>query len=136
MMNLRRSSTLDLSGRRALVLLHRVELLSLIGRNQADVDQVERADEAVAQAEPAGASDRVAQRYRPVMLEQDQRRGRVVRDVLQDVPRLVVGEDVDAVLRRLGAGGGASLGKPFFTIDAERPTRAPMTLPKSIASAS
>ena len=72
--------------RRALV--EAVELLGLFGGDQADLDQVERADEAVADAEAAGARDRVAQRHGPVMLDQDQRRGRVVRDVLEDVPRL------------------------------------------------
>src|SRR5438034_1673383 len=35
-----------------------VQLLGLLPADQADLDQVKRADEAVADAEPAGASDR------------------------------------------------------------------------------
>ena len=73
--------------------------------------------------EAAGAGDRVAQRHGPVMLEQDQRRGRVVRDVLENVPRLLVGEDVDAVLgRRFGAGHGSRL-HALFAVDAEADQR-------------
>src|SRR5690349_13283739 len=42
--------------------LEGVQLLGLLGRDQPDLDEVERADEAVAEAEAAGAGDRVAQR--------------------------------------------------------------------------
>jgi hypothetical protein len=47
------------------------------------IDEVERADEAVGDAVAAGAHDGVAQRHRPVVLEQDERRRRVVRDLLE-----------------------------------------------------
>ena len=66
------------------------------------------------------------------MLEQDQRRGRVVRDLLQDIPRLLIGEDLDAVGACLRAERGAFLGS-FFALDPET-DRAPTTLPSSIAS--
>ena len=96
----------------------------LLGGRQADLDQVERADEAVGDAEPTGAGDRVAKRHRPVMLEQDQRGRRVVRDLLQDVPRLVVGEDVDPLLGRcLGSRDRPCFG-PLLTLDAEADQRA------------
>src|SRR4051794_40231609 len=93
--------------------LHGVQRLRVLGRDQAEFDEVERADEAVGDPEPAGPRDRVAERDRPVVLEQDQRRGRVVGDLLQDVPRLLVGERVKSVLRgrgtRFGAGDHALL---------------------------
>ena len=55
-----------------------VQSLCLLGRMEPDLDQVEWADEAVADPKTAGAHNRVAQRDRPMMLEQDQRR-RVIR---------------------------------------------------------
>jgi hypothetical protein len=61
-------------------------------------------DEAIGDTEAARTGDRVAKRDRPAVLEQDDRRGRVVRDVVDDVPRFFLGEDVDAVGSRLGAG--------------------------------
>src|SRR6478735_3918219 len=64
--------------------LEAVELGGLFGGQQTDLDEVERADEAVTDAEPAGARDRVAQRDRPLMLEQDERGGGVVGDLLED----------------------------------------------------
>ncbi len=48
-----------------------VQLLRLLLRHETDLDEVERADEAVAEAEAARAGDRVAERHRPVVLEQD-----------------------------------------------------------------
>jgi len=42
-----------------------VEGLGLFGGDEPDLDQVERADEAVADPEAASGSDRVAQRDRP-----------------------------------------------------------------------
>src|SRR5215471_217952 len=36
-----------------------VQLLSFLGRHQADLDQIQRADEPICQAEPARAGDRV-----------------------------------------------------------------------------
>ena len=59
-----------------------MQLLGLLAAHQADLEQVERADEAGAEAEPAGTSDRVAERDGPVVLEQDQRRRRAVWDLL------------------------------------------------------
>src|SRR4051794_38028419 len=102
-----------------------VQLLGLLAARQADLDQVERADEAVAEAEPAGASDRVAQRDGPVVLEQDQRGRRVVRDVLEDVPRLLVGEHVYAIAFRNSPGArlGAGL-HALFALDPEADERA------------
>ena len=44
------------------------------------------------------------------MLEQDDSGRRVVRDVVDDVPRFLLGEDVDALGSRLGACLGAGLG--------------------------
>ena len=66
--------------------LDRVQRLGLFGRREPDLDQVQRADEAVADAEASGARDRVAQRHGPVVLDQHQRGGGVVRDVLQRRP--------------------------------------------------
>src|SRR5215218_4933946 len=40
--------------------LHGVQVLGLLGRQQPDLDQVEGADEAVAEAEAAGTDDRLA----------------------------------------------------------------------------
>ena len=57
------------------------------------------------------------------MLEQDQRGGRIVRDVLEDIPRVVVGEHVDAVRRRLGARLRAR-DHPFLALDPEADQRA------------
>ena len=61
-----------------------------------------------------------------------QRGGGVVRDVLDDVPRLLVGEHADAVGRRLGArfGAGVMPSSPSMP----RPISAPTLLPSSIAS--
>src|SRR3954454_15699514 len=78
-----------------------VQLVRLLAREQPDLDEIERADEAVADAEAAGAGDRVAQRPRPVVLHEDQGGCRVVRDLLQDVPGILVGERADAVGCRL-----------------------------------
>src|SRR5215218_6565971 len=54
-----------------LLRLHLVMLCSLVGRHQADLDEIERADEAVADPEAAGAEDRVAERNGPLVLEED-----------------------------------------------------------------
>ncbi len=50
-----------------------MKLLGFCGRQQADPDEVERADEPVADTESHRPCDCVAQRHRPVVLEQDQR---------------------------------------------------------------
>jgi hypothetical protein len=47
-----------------------VQFLRLYGREQPDLHEVERADEAVTDAEPADADDRVTKRHRPLVLEQ------------------------------------------------------------------
>src|SRR5215218_8007153 len=60
----------------------------LVGREETDLDQVERADERVAEAGATRACDGIAEADRPVVLDEDQRGGRVRRDVLQDVPVL------------------------------------------------
>src|SRR6266536_5248336 len=52
-----------------------VVLLRLFGRKEPDLDKVERADEPVADPEAARTHDRIAQRNRPVVLDQDQRGG-------------------------------------------------------------
>src|SRR5262249_9508426 len=72
----------------------------------------ERADEAVRDAEPARPHDRIAQRYRPVVLDQEQGRSGVVRYVLENVPGSLVGERVDAV----GSGPSAELGASFHAL--------------------
>src|SRR3954452_1695319 len=82
-------------------------LVRLLLGEQPDRHEVEWADEAVADSVPTGASDRVAQRHRPVMLEQDQRRRGVVGDLLDDVPGLLVRERADAVRGRFSARFGA-----------------------------
>src|SRR4051812_1462066 len=109
----------DLCGTR----LHAVQMRSLVGGDQADLHEVQRADEAVADAEPARADDRVAQRYRPVVLDQDERGSRVVRDVGEDVPRLLVREHVHAVGGRLLACGRAGL-HALLALDPEADQRA------------
>src|SRR3954470_13661920 len=123
--NIWQTSSWGLLGGRAGGRLHGGQILALLAAHQADAHQVERADEAVAEAEPAGAGDRVAQRDGPVVLEQDQRRRRVVRDVFEDVPRVLVAEDVHAVAVRNGL--GARFGAGFharFTLDPEPDQRA------------
>ena len=68
----------------------------LFGAQQADLHQVQRTDEAVVDAESAGAGDRVAQRHRPVVLDQQQSRGAVVRNAGQHVPIGVLLDHIDA----------------------------------------
>src|SRR5207247_11121270 len=53
--------------------LELVVCLPLLGSHQADRHEVERTDEAVTDPEAARTHDRVAQRHRPVVLDQDQR---------------------------------------------------------------
>jgi hypothetical protein len=98
--------------------LHRVKLLRLLGGHQADLDEVQRADESIADPISVRARDRVPERDRPVMLDQQERGGRVIRYLPDDVPRLLLGEHLDAVLRRLGAGDGAGL-EALVALDAE-----------------
>jgi hypothetical protein len=51
-----------------------VQFARLLGGDQPDPHQVQRADEAVADAETPSAGDRIPKRYRPVVLQQDKRR--------------------------------------------------------------
>src|SRR5438309_9235566 len=84
--------------------LEAVEVPGLLTRDQPDLDQVERADEPVADAEASRSRDRVPQRDGPMVLEQDERGGRVVGDVLEHVPGLRVGQGMDPLVGRdLGA---------------------------------
>src|SRR3954463_7835626 len=98
--------------------LQDVHLLRLLGAQQADLHEVERADERVGDAEATGSSDGVAQRHGPVVLEQDQRCSGVVRDVLDDVPRVLVAEDLDAFRGCLGSRFRAGL-ESLLTLEAE-----------------
>ena len=72
-----------------------VQLRGLLGRQQPDLDQVQRADEPVADAEAARAGYRVPERDGPVVLDQQQGGGAPVRDLLDDVPRVLLGERRD-----------------------------------------
>src|SRR5215217_2023809 len=103
--------------------LHPVELRRVIARQEPDLDEVERADEPVADAEAARARDRVAEAHGPVVLDQQKRGGRVVRDVLENVPCVVVGEGMDAVGAHLGARGRTGL-ETGFSFDAQADQRA------------
>src|SRR5207342_230962 len=58
------------------------ERLGLLAGDEPDLDEVERADEARGDGEAAGTEHRVAERDHPRVLEQDQRGGGVVREVL------------------------------------------------------
>ena len=78
------------------------------GRGDTDRDQVLRVDPLVGERDAAGVDDRIAERDRPHVLEQDDRRGGSVRDRVRDVPGLLVGDQV-AVRHRLGAELGAGL---------------------------
>src|SRR5215204_232958 len=57
------------------------ELRGLVCGDEADADEVHRADEAVRDAESTGTRDGVAQRYCPVVLDQEQRGRGVGRDL-------------------------------------------------------
>src|SRR5664279_460941 len=59
----------------------RLQFPGFLSGQRPDLDQVERADEPVADAETAGPGDRVAERNGPVMLQQDQRGGGFVGNV-------------------------------------------------------
>ena len=70
-----RLGTASRLGRDRLALRHRLLLRRLLGGDQTDGDEVERADETIGDPEAVGAGDGVAQRNRPMMLDQDQRDG-------------------------------------------------------------
>src|SRR5262249_26007750 len=104
--------------------LHLMQVAGFPGRHEPYPDEIERADEAVADAESARPGNGVPQRHGPVVFQQDQRCRRVVGDVLEHVPLLGVAEDVDALGRcllraRLGPGLSA-----LFPVDAEPDERA------------
>jgi hypothetical protein len=65
----------------------------------------------------------VAQRHRPMVLDQDERRRRVVRDLLEHVPGVFVREHLDAVGGRLGTRLGAGL-EAVLALDAKPDQRA------------
>ena len=95
----------------------------LLGRHSPELCQIDRNDNAVTNPETTRASDRVPQRLRPVMLEQNERRGRIIRDLLKHIPRLLIGEDFYALDRRFGARLGTLLG-PLLTLDPKTDKRA------------
>src|SRR3954470_22534954 len=64
----------------------------LVGRQEPDVDEVGGTDERVAETGSAGTGDGVAQPDGPVILDEDERSGGVVRDVVDDVPLVGVGQ--------------------------------------------
>jgi hypothetical protein len=101
-----------------------MKLLGFLGRHQPDSDEVERADEPIADAEAARADNRVPQRNRPVMLQQDEGGRGVIGNVFEHVPLTGVAEHVDSVGRGfLGARFRAGL-QALFTLDAEADERA------------
>src|SRR5512132_1838460 len=73
------------------------ERFGFLGSDESDLDEVQRADEALGDAEATRAHDGVAEPDRPAMLEQDERGGGIVRNLRQDVPRFFLREDVDAI---------------------------------------
>src|SRR5262245_29699535 len=83
-----------------------VQLLGLVAGQQPDLHQVEGADESVTDAESTRADDGVSQWDGPAVLDEQECGCRVVRDLLQHVPRLLVGEHLQSVL----AGGRTRLG--------------------------
>ena len=114
--------------------LHLVVLCRFLGRQEPDRDQIERADEAVADPEPAGALHRVPQRDGPLMLDQHQCGSRVVRDPLEDVPRVrVVVIGLTPLLGSCFAAGDSAGLEAFLAVRAETDQRADV-VPSSIAS--
>lgn len=71
------------------------DLVGRHGPGRANVEWTD--DEAVTQAEPADARNRVVQADRPVMLEKHKRCCRVGRHLVQDVPRPLGGEDLGVI---------------------------------------
>src|ERR671936_377314 len=88
-------------------------------------------DPAVGQRHATGALDRVAQRNRPAVLEQRDRRRGSLRDVLGEVPDLVLEER--AVLRGAGPGERASL-RALFSFRAEAEEGSSQAGPNSVFS--
>src|SRR4051795_1589789 len=76
-------------------------------------DEVERADEAIADPETACARDRVAERHRPMVLDEQEGSRGVVRQLTDDIPGVLIREHVDTVASELGA-GDASLHGAFL----------------------
>ena len=93
-------------------------MLGFFCGEHAEFDQVERADEPVADPEPAGPHDSITHRYGPTVLEQDQGGCSVAGDVLEHIPGTRVLENRVALLGALGAGECARFGT-FFAGEAE-----------------
>src|SRR3954451_4733331 len=117
------SSTLSASADTNLTGLELMQLLRVRCRHHAECHQIERADEAVADPEPACPDDGVAEPDRPVMLEEHKGRGRVVGDVLEYVPRNLVRKQMSSVGGELGARLGADSGA-LVAVEAEADQRA------------
>src|SRR4051794_38224146 len=97
-----------------IVVFYGARLGGLGGSEHADGDEVERTDEAVGDAMASCAGDGVAQGDRPVMLDEQQSGGRVRRYLAEDIPCILFGEDMHAVIRSgFGSGFGARLGALF-----------------------
>src|SRR3954454_4023000 len=109
----------SLLGRRRLEV---VQLLGLFCRNQADRDQVERADEAVADPVAAGPRDGIAQRHGPGVLDEQERCGGVVGDLFDDVPGVFVAECLQTRRAGFRAGFGAGF-RAGLAVDAEAEQR-------------
>src|SRR4051812_44372218 len=116
------SSTLSASADTNLTGLELMQLLRVRCRHHADGHQIERADEAVADPEPAGPDDGVAQPDRPVVLQKHERRSRVVGNLLEDVPRGLVRQQVASLGGELGARLRAD-GRALLAIEAEADQR-------------
>ena len=82
---------------------------------QPGLDEVQWADEPVADAVATSPGDGVAQRHRPLVFQQDQRGRGSVGDVLEDVPVVDAAQWGEAVRGRLGAGDRSRF-RAFFAV--------------------
>ncbi len=74
-------------------------------------------DPLVGEGDAAGIDDRIAERDRPEMLEQDDRRGGSVRNRVRDVPGVLLGNQVTTLLgHRLGTELGACFDRIFIAV--------------------
>src|SRR3954453_12395002 len=121
------SSTVSASADTNLAGLELVQLLGVRCRHHADGHQIERADEAVADPEPARPYDGVAQPDRPMVLQEHQGRGRVVGDLLEDVPRGLVRKQVASLGGELGSRLRAD-GPALLAVEAEADQRADLAV--------
>ena len=92
------------------------------------------ADDPITETEPTRLSDGVAQRNRPVVLEKDQGGGRIIRDVLENVPGKLVREHLHFPRSAAASAPNdrADL-DALFAFDTQADQRATL-LPSSIAS--